>query len=391
MILKLLIERKITMKIKVAFIHPYNYGNLMMASVFIQNMIDYYKTDIEIVTDVENEDQLNRLIDSLYDNSRNVKFSREEYFDKKYYGKLRKVKKLFQILRFPKYCRKKYNAVVFLGGDCLSEYYSKIGFLIDGYKIFKLSKKIPVFLVGQTLGPFTSYRKYITQIFLKNSYVFSRDKKCFDYCKETLHLDRIYDNRDLAFLDIPKQNDDEVKKQILNKYNLSENNYVTIVPSGLYRSYTSNLNDYLTTYVNIIEEICTIKDLVNMNIVILPHVIHNENSDDLQIIKKLEKLLFKSYHKNRVKFIKDIMMPHEARIILGNGIFTLTGRMHAAVSTLQMKKPAISLSYSVKYAGVIGHGLDLMDLVIECKGDELWKSYLNITVRERIEDLLTFP
>jgi len=68
------------------------------------------------------------------------------------------------------------------------------------------------------------------------------------------------------------------------------------------------------------------------------------------------------------------LLPVEARHILGNGLFTITGRMHAAVSTFQMGKPAISLSYSVKYKGVIGEGLGMNDLVIEAKGDDLWKS-----------------
>jgi colanic acid/amylovoran biosynthesis protein len=48
--------------------------------------------------------------------------------------------------------------------------------------------------------------------------------------------------------------------------------------------------------------------------------------------------------------------------------------MHAAISTFQMLKPAISLSYSVKYRGVIGEGLGMNDLVIEAKGDDLWES-----------------
>lgn len=41
--------------------------------------------------------------------------------------------------------------------------------------------------------------------------------------------------------------------------------------------------------------------------------------------------------------------------------------MHAAVSTFQMGKPAICLSYSPKYKGVISDGLNLSELVIEAK------------------------
>ena len=39
-----------------------------------------------------------------------------------------------------------------------------------------------------------------------------------------------------------------------------------------------------------------------------------------------------------------------------------------------MGKPAISLSYSIKYKGVISDGLNLPELVIE-KNDSLWEKY----------------
>ena len=83
------------------------------------------------------------------------------------------------------------------------------------------------------------------------------------------------------------------------------------------------------------------------------------------------------------------MLPSEAREILGNGLFTITGRMHAAVSTFFMRKPAISLSYSVKYSGVIGTGLDLNELVIECANEELWnKKEISIQVSNKTEYIL---
>ena len=55
-------------------------------------------------------------------------------------------------------------------------------------------------------------------------------------------------------------------------------------------------------------------------------------------------------------------------------LLNLTGRMHAAISSFQMGKPAISLSYSVKYAGIIGKDLERADLIIESAGEKLWKS-----------------
>jgi colanic acid/amylovoran biosynthesis protein len=55
-----------------------------------------------------------------------------------------------------------------------------------------------------------------------------------------------------------------------------------------------------------------------------------------------------------------------------------------------MGKPAISLSYSVKYKGVIGEGLGMKDLIIEARGDDLWESgkIVNL-VMEKAEYVLT--
>ena len=41
--------------------------------------------------------------------------------------------------------------------------------------------------------------------------------------------------------------------------------------------------------------------------------------------------------------------------------------MHGAISAFQSGVPAISLSYSVKYKGVIGNSLNLPELIVETK------------------------
>ena len=81
-------------------------------------------------------------------------------------------------------------------------------------------------------------------------------------------------------------------------------------------------------------------------------------------------------------------MPTRARFILGNGLFTITGRMHPAVSTYQMNKPAICLSYSDKYQGVIGESLNRSDLIVNAKNHEDWVSGKIVTLLiEKIEYL----
>ncbi|HHU75814.1 MAG TPA: polysaccharide pyruvyl transferase family protein, partial [Firmicutes bacterium] len=174
---------------------------------------------------------------------------------------------------------------------------------------------------------------------------------------------------DLAFLKLPGQ-DDYNAELILDKYNLQKDNYITMIPSGLVRCYTDNRKKYIENLIRIIEYIITVR---RIKIVLMPHVLRPETSDDRIIIREIIKQIGKVYLEKLI-IIDDIMLPLDARVILGNGIFSITGRMHGAISTFQMNKPAISLSYSVKYQGVIGEGLACHDLIVEASDYKKWEN-----------------
>ncbi|WP_315112825.1 polysaccharide pyruvyl transferase family protein [Clostridium intestinale] len=351
------------MKIKLELIHPYNYGNLMMTSNYIQYTAKNSRKDIVFYMDLKDEDELERVRESISPELRNKVFKTNDVqkVDNKIVALLSYFKSTFKE-------RKEYDSIVFLGGDCLSEYYSIKKFLLRSLKIYVSAKKIPVLLIGQTIGPFTSYRKLLTSICLKKSFISTRDRVCYKYLREDLKLNNICDSRDLAFLDLPQQ--DENRDNLLNKYNLINKEYITLVPSGLYKSYTNNREMYIKRYIEITEKLLSNSYLEGKRIVFLPHVV-NCDTDDGYIINDIYE-----YFKNndRILKIESPLMPQEARYILGNGLFTITGRMHAAVSTFQMGIPAISLSYSVKYKGVIGDGLDLNELIVECVGNDIWSN-----------------
>ena len=358
------------MKIKLNYIHPNNYGNLMMASVFIENFIKMYKKNYDLVVDVETEEELERLKKSLNDKNLNIGMDNRIYTSKSSNKFIKLKDKIKEMNRQASL----FDVNVYLGGDCISEYYSKIGFVFDALSIYLKSKKSKVFLVGQTIGPFTSYRKLIARFCLKDTIIYTRDNTTYKYLRDKVKLKNVFEHRDLAFLPIPHEENKEIT---LERFNLNEDEYVTIVPSGLHKSYTDNIEDYLNTYTKIIENLMISEHMKNKKIVLLAHVIHNDNSNDKYVIDEL----YKRFEKNKqVISITELLMPHEARIILGNGLFTITGRMHAAVSTFEMNKPAISLSYSVKYKGVIGHGLDMNELIIESAGNEKWNGNLESDV-----------
>lgn len=105
-------------------------------------------------------------------------------------------------------------------------------------------------------------------------------------------------------------------------------------------------------------------------LVLLPHVLLPETVDDRNIIRDINKIL-SPHNLEKLIIIEDSMLASEARETLGNGLFTITGGIYAAVSTFYMRKSAISLSYSIKYEGVVGSGLEMNELVIECANEEL--------------------
>ena len=125
-----------------------------------------------------------------------------------------------------------------------------------------------------------------------------------------------------------------------------------------------------------------------MDVLLLAHVIHVSDSNDKIIIDELMKRLDHRYH-SRVHVVDHLIQPYEARILLGGGKATITGRMHAAVSSINMGTVPICLSYSVKFKGVIGDDFDLNDYIYQCRGDDIWASgNVHVEVINRLNAVL---
>lgn len=344
--------------------NSYNYGNAMLSANFI-----YYlskKGKYEFFCDTKNSEDTSRL--KKISNSELVRFNGTYHITNKHllvrafiFG-LSPLKISIQI-------KENFDAMVFLTGDSLSEYYRILGLLFLLFKISIISRRIPTFLVGQTIGPFTSWRKKFAKFCLKKCYIYTRDRWTYDYLKNKLGLKYVYESSDLAFLDLPMQKESKEKSRILNEFDLKENQYITIIPSGLYLQYTKNIDNYVEVWMDIINQLVNHKHTKGKKIVLLAHVL----DVDRNMINKINSK-FNLESNSKIILATREMLPHEARIILGNSLFTITGRMHGAISTFQMKKPAISLSYSVKYQGIIGDKLKLPNLVIEASNDQIWKS-----------------
>lgn len=363
--------------------NTYNYGTAMMGINFLNYLSENLTQKIECECDFSCKEDYERIINEIK-NLKNIVLSSKTFLNvnnsiiKKITNKFKGIINAF---------REKSDYIVILGGDDLSEYYESWRISFKLIELYIMSKRKKVFLVGQTIGKFYSWRIPLAKYCLKNCYIYSRDKNCTKYLNDIIKLNNINQSSDLAFLDLPLQRQYIDNNNLLEKYKLEKDKYICIIPSGLSSKYTTNYQNYLNSYILIVKTIYNIFRSKSVKILLLPHVLKPSCVDDRKIIKYIKDNLTDNI-KNNILFIENELSTTETRIILSNGLFTLTGRMHGAVSTFQMKKPALCLSYSIKYAGVIG-GLGFNDLIIEANDDKIWNENTIISlILEKINYLL---
>ena len=364
------------MKIKITHMtDTFNYGSFMMAINTISYLNNYFH-GLEYYIDCKTIEYIKRLkIETNYEDIKPMRyFNDNEVFSKnkfiKYYQKRRDEGRFF-------------DANIVLGGDDISEYYDvlKLNYQLAYY--FNQPRFLPIFLLGQTIGPFTKHRKIMAKYALSKTMLITRDDNCYDYV-QSLGVKNHYKSADLAIIKLPNE---AQNANIINKFDLQENLYITIVPSGIWKHYTDNYDAYIGTFVEIINKMISDERFIKYKIVLLSHVKSVNASDESVINDIMAKL---NGTNERVIALTSDMLASEARNILGLSYFVLSCRMHAAISAFTFGKPAIALSYSVKYAGVIGRSLNRSDLIIECDKSHDWnKEYMVAQIVQKIDYVYT--
>lgn len=268
------------------------------------------------------------------------------------------------------------DMAIVLGGDAISEYYRpSIWRVMMGF--WRWSLEVPVILLGQTIGPFHRLSNRLgARAFFARVFIVARDRWTTAYLADELGLRRkVRQGTDLAYSDLPLQHRTDIEADVLAHYGLETNNYCTFVISALQKSgyYTSDRETYLQRWCDIIARIAALPEMQDKKICLLAHTFTDLYGDEARNVREIAARLPDTLQA-RLVAIPDRILQTRARFVLGNGLFTVTGRMHPAVSTFQMGKPAISLSYSKKYEGVIGTMLGRGDLIVEANDAELWSS-----------------
>jgi colanic acid/amylovoran biosynthesis protein len=270
---------------------------------------------------------------------------------------------------------KEFDLIIVLGGDGFSEEYGATAY-IEFIKIWLYSLNTKVIMLGQTMGPFNNWKnRFAIKYLLSKIDIYTRDSWCYNYLKNEFSLNKnLHLSADLAMTDLPLEGDDQIKKSILKTYNLSAKDYITFVISGIQGKgyYCDSREQYVSNWKDIIERVSEISALETKKIVLLAHTFKPYGEEDVFVKNMYEEL---SHEKQkRTIIVSERILQTRARHILGNGLFTITGRMHAAISSYKMGVPAIPLAYSPKYDGVIGEGLKRKDLIIYANDAQLWKT-----------------
>jgi len=366
--------------------NTYNYGSMMMAEV-LMNYIDANISNVSFYIDAKTIDHVDRLkyatgLNNIYlDKIYNVSFTTSINPIKRLLVKICRDTKFFVSFNL-KRCL--YDAIIILGGDDYSEIYFKIpnqsnAVLNHLKRLEKYNKASKLFMIGQTIGPYTGVRLEFAKKVFKNIKIYARDEMSKEYMRDKMNKE-VSVMRDLAFEDLHLEKGYLQKKDsILAEYDIKENEYITVVGSGLYNCYTEDEKLFNETFIKVLETIQ--EEYPNKKVVFLAHVTNKSTwYSDISFISKIRDKIPEG-----VILIDEIMLPAKARIILGSGYLTITYRMHAAVSTFHMGKPALCISYSPKYMGVIGKGLGQEKLIIESTKATFKKENIIIDLKEKIK------
>ncbi len=354
-----------------------NNGSAMMAINIIDLFNRNFKNRVEFFCDFATDEDKRRIIS---ESRKEIsictlaipKFDRGSNLLSSFFNRLRWIKEVVDIIG-----KQQPLAVVVLGGDDFSEYYSGYKIVILFFLMYRITRKLPVYLIGHTIGPFYHWRKPAFRFLMYRCRIVTRDQYSLKYCKKEIKHKHCDQGHDLAWFDLPNQSAKR-KNIILTKYGLQEDAFIVIVPSALVYHYANSADAYFTSWRHLLEKLSQ----KGYRIVLMPHVFSHTKKDDRWTIQEI--MNFPNKLKGIIQ-IHDMLLPSECRAILSAAHFSITCRMHSAVSTLQTGKPTIALSYSAKYAGVIGADMGLPELIIEASNKILWGTEITDLIMEKVK------
>jgi colanic acid/amylovoran biosynthesis protein len=260
----------------------------------------------------------------------------------------------------------KMNIVVVLGGDDYTEDYGWRALVSQLLRINVIAGRMKVYFIGQTMGPFYSFRRLLARYFLsKADAVMVRDRITYEYLQK-LGLGNVDEIPDLALMPLARE---EAAPQ--------KTRYICLFPSELIYRYSKSQSrkECLDFYVRVCEYL--VSEYGDHQLVLLPHVLKPESSDDRVMTRDIYNALDDGI-KSRTLMLENEMLPFEVRGYIKSSGFIVSARMHPVISALECGVPAICFSYSRKYWGILGEGYKLEDYILDVRSStftELFQSF----------------
>lgn len=330
--------------------NTYNYGSMMM----VENVIHYYdeftKCQNEYYVEMTDKVHQTRLIEAT--GNKNIKgiILNDLVWCKKF--KIALLLANIGINPFKSFV-KKYDSIVFLGGDDFTEIYG-IPQLVFVTKLIKMFNRFThkVSLQGQTIGPFEcKYKKEIIRTLQNVNKLTVRDPQSLEYCKQN-NIEAV-EIADFALLPLTKELD--------GKQN-TERNLVLFCPSEIMNRYSKGITreEFIDLNVRLCESIVK---KYNLTVTLLPHVYDDRTNGDVTITREI----YNRTNKQFINFIETPLMPYEVRGIINMCRFIVAERMHPSISGLECEVPSLVFSYGSKYEGIFNALYKIPELVIDIR------------------------
>ncbi len=346
--------------------NTYNYGSMMMAENFIHyfNAQSGAENSYYVETDdIENTQSRLRMATGL---ESITAVPMGSLYGKGAISKKELLLSLLLKMNILSELAMKMNIVIVLGGDDYTEDYGWRALVSQLLRINVIAGRMKVYFIGQTMGPFYTFRKLLARYFLsKADAVMVRDRITYDYLKK-LGLRNIGEIPDLALMPLTREGDAPQKAR-----------YICLFPSELIYHFSKGQSrkECLDFYIRVCEYLVT--EYADYELVLLPHVLKPEVSDDRVMVRDVYNALADGF-KSRILMLDNEMLPYEVRSYIKSSAFIVSARMHPVISALECGVAAICFSYSRKYWGILGEGYKLEDYILDVRNgtfSELFQSF----------------
>lgn len=259
------------------------------------------------------------------------------------------------------------DALIILGGDDYTEDYGWRTLVSQLIRLNALKRKLKTYLIGQTMGPFYSFRKPLARFFLRKADgILARDRITYEYLTG-MGLPNVGEIPDLALMPLA------MEPETVGPETSAVEKRICLFPSELIFKYSrgQSREQCLGFYLGICRSL--LGKYTDHKILLIPHVLKPPSSDDRAMVRDLYAALSPE-ERTKVEILDREMLPVEVRILIKSSRLVVSARMHPVVSALECRVPWICFSYSRKYWGILGEGFKLGDYILDVRNgsfDEL--------------------